>query len=231
MQALDNFTFLSESVFSAGISAVAVLVCTAVSLCFGFGVAAVHMFRNRYNKNFVVTLALLPAIVQIVIMLVNRNIGAGIAVAGAFSLVRFRSIPGNARDIGSVFFSMSMGFITGMGYLFYGLLFLVIIGAASVILLSCRFGEGKGGQRYLKITIPENLDYDGLFDDIFTGYAAGVELEKVRTTDMGSLYELTYRVTLKKASDSKKFIDELRCRNGNLPISLGREQPSAFDEL
>jgi hypothetical protein len=223
----ENLNYLAGSVFDVQITISGVLLCTVVSLVFGFCVAAIHMFRNRYNKNFIATIVLLPAIVQIVIMLVNRNIGAGIAVAGAFSLVRFRSIPGNARDIGSVFLSMAMGFIAGMGYLFYGLLFLLVIGAASIILSLCAFGEGKGGRRYLKIMIPENLDYEGLFDDIFTEHTASVELEKVRTTDMGSLYELNYLVTLKNFARSKDFIDKLRCRNGNLPISLGRERTLA----
>jgi hypothetical protein len=223
--------FLTESVFGGEVTLGRVLACTGASLAFGLCVAAIHMVRNRYNKNFVVTLALLPAMVQIVIMLVNRNIGAGIAVAGAFSLVRFRSIPGNARDIGSVFFSMSIGFVTGMGYIFYGLLFLVLIGAAELILSASPFGEGRSGQRFLKITLPENLDYEGLFDDIFAEYTAGAELDKVRTTDMGSLFELCYRVELKNSASSKAFIDALRCRNGNLHISLSRERPALAEEL
>jgi hypothetical protein len=213
--------------FAGEITVGRILFCTAVSLLFGLCVAAIHTVKNRYNKNFVITLVLLPAIVQIVIMLVNRNIGAGVAVAGAFSLVRFRSIPGNARDIVSVFFAMAMGFITGIGYPFYGLLFLVMIGAAELVLSSSRFGEGRSGQRFLKITIPENLDYENLFDDVFTEHTTCAELDKIKTTDMGSLFELSYRVDLKKTSSSKSFIDALRCRNGNLQISLSRERPPA----
>ncbi|MDR1704649.1 MAG: DUF4956 domain-containing protein [Clostridiales bacterium] len=200
------------------------LLCTACSLISGLACAGVYMFRNKYSRSLAVTLVLLPATVQIIIMLVNGNIGAGVAVAGAFGLVRFRSMPGSAADISSIFFAMALGFITGMGYLFYALLFLVIIGGVSILLNCLRFGQGVADNRVLRITIPENLDYEGLFDNVFGKYAASAELDKVRTTNMGSLYELTYNIRLKSASMPKAFIDELRCRNGNLNIILGREQ-------
>jgi hypothetical protein len=200
------------------------LVCTACSLIFGLIVAASYMFRNKYSTSLAVTLVLLPATVQIIIMLVNGNIGAGIAVAGAFSLVRFRSIPGNARDICSLFFAMALGFVMGMGYIFYAFVFLLLIGGASLLLTCFRFGQGVSEARVLRITIPETLDYDELFDDILAKYANSAELDRVKTTNMGSLYELTYSVRLKSAAMPKAFIDELRCRNGNLNILLGREQ-------
>ena len=180
------------------------------------------MVKNTYSKGFVVTLALLPAIVQVVIMMVNGNIGTGVAVAGAFSLVRFRSVPGNARDIVSIFFAMAVGLATGMGYLFYALLFLVIIGVVNVALLCSRFGDGKANVRTLKITVPENLDYEGLFDDLLQQYATSYTLEKVRTTNMGSLFELSYTVRLKGDMPPKAFLDALRCRNGNLNIAVSR---------
>jgi hypothetical protein len=182
------------------------------------------MFRNKYSKSLAVTLVLLPATVQIIVMLVNGNIGAGIAVAGAFSLVRFRSIPGNARDICSLFFAMALGFVMGMGYIFYAFVFLLLIGGASLLLTCFRFGQGVSDARVLRITIPENLDYDGLFDDVLEKYTNNAELERVKTTNMGSLYELTYSVRLKSAAIPRAFVDELRCRNGNLNIMLGREQ-------
>jgi uncharacterized membrane protein YhiD involved in acid resistance len=197
------------------------------SIVFGIAAAFLHTVKNSYNKNFVVTLALLPAIVQTVIMLVNGNIGAGVAVAGAFSLVRFRSIPGGAREIGSIFFAMAIGFVTGMGYLFYAAFFLAAVGAVNLFLSSGSFGAGGQDQRTLKITIPENLDYDGLFDDLFKQYAVSVELEKVKTTNLGSLYELSYLIRLKTKDVPKAFIDALRCRNGNLTISIGRRQTAA----
>ena len=161
----------SSSILNGTLTISGFLYCTLASLVLGLGIAGLYMVKNTYSKGFVVTLALLPAIVQVVIMMVNGNIGTGVAVAGAFSLVRFRSVPGNARDIVSIFFAMAVGLATGMGYLFYALLFLVIIGVVNVALLCSRFGDGKANVRTLKITVPENLDYEGLFDDLLQQYA------------------------------------------------------------
>jgi len=208
----------------------ALLLSTVASLLFGFVIALLYMFRNKHSKTLAVTLVILPAVVQIIIMLANRNIGVGIAVAGAFSLIRFRSVPGNARDISCLFFAMALGFVTGMGYLFYGLVFLLLIGIVFFILTAIQFGQKEMETRTLRITIPEDLDYDGLFDDIFEKHTQSTELEKVRTSNMGSLYELTYRVTLREAVISKEFMDELRCRNGNLKILFSRRL-SEKDEL
>jgi hypothetical protein len=203
---------------------VSLLVCTACSLVFGLAIAAVYMYKNQYSKGLAMTLALIPATVQIVIMLTSGNIGAGVATAGAFNLVRFRSLPGKARDIGSLFFAMAIGLVTGMGYLFYAFVFLLLIGTASLLLTRFRFGQGETENRTLRILIPENLDYDDLFSDVFSKYAKSAELNSVKNTNMGSLYELTYSVRLKTESMPKAFIDELRCRNGNLNILLSREQ-------
>jgi hypothetical protein len=213
---------LTASVLQGTLTLGTVLLCTAVSLVLGLGVGLIYMIRNTYNKGFVVTLALLPVMVQIVIMMVNGNLGAGVAVAGAFSLTRFRSVPGSARDISSIFFSMAIGLATGMGYLFYALLFLIAIGLFSVVLHVSKFGEMKKNERMLRITIPETLDYDGVFDDIFEEYTQGVQLERIRTTNMGSLFELSYRIRLKSQAVPKEFFDRLRSRNGNLNIVLGR---------
>jgi len=206
------------------------LLSTVASLLFGFVVSLLYMVKNRHSRTLAMTLVVLPAIVQIIIMLANRNIGVGIAVAGAFSLIRFRSVPGNARDISCLFFAMALGFVTGMGYLFYGLIFLVLIGSVFLLLTVVEFGQKEIQTRILRITIPEDLDYDGLFDDIFEKYTHSAELEKVRTTNMGSLYELTYSITLSEAVISKTFMDELRCRNGNLKILFSRSL-SEKDEL
>jgi len=197
------------------------ILCTVFSLIFGFVIAGIYMFRNDYSRSLAMTLVLLPAIVQVIIMLVNGNIGTGVAVAGAFSLVRFRSIPGTAREIAALFFAMAIGFVTGLGYIFYAFVFLLLIGGASLLLARLALGE-DGSIHRLKIKIPENLDYEGLFDDIFAKYAGSVTLEKVTTVDMGSLFELTYTVRLKSSYKPKVFIDELRCRNGNLNITLSR---------
>jgi hypothetical protein len=216
-------SFLTGSVLDSGFGVGPVLICMAASIIYGIGAAAVYMANCRYNKNFVITLALLPATVQIIVMIANGNIGAGIAVAGAFSLVRFRSIPGNSRDMGAIFFSMAIGFVTGMGYLFYGLLFLLINGGMNLLLPAFHFGGGQRNTRILRITIPENLDYDGLFDPVFAEYAESAELDQVKTTNMGSLYELSYYIRLKDPAAAKGFMDALRTLNGNLNISLSRE--------
>jgi hypothetical protein len=214
---------ITASVVKAYPTLQSLILCTVFSLLFGLAIAGIYMFKNKYSRSLAMTLALLPAIVQVVIMLVNGNIGVGIAVAGAFSLIRFRSIPGTAREIAALFFAMAIGFVTGLGYIFYAFVFLLFIGSASLLLTKFSFGE-NAGVRYLKIRIPENLDYEGLFDDIFAKYTTSIELEKVTTTSMGSLFELTYAVTLKSSHTSKAFIDELRCRNGNLNIMLSRNR-------
>lgn len=206
------------------------LLCTVCALVLGIISACIYMYRNTYSKSFVITLALLPAMVQVVIMLVNGNLGTGVAVMGAFSLVRFRSVPGSAREISAIFLAMAIGLATGMGYVGTAAIFLVVIGLAQIVLFAIGFGEQKASQKELKITIPESLDYSGIFDDLFQKYTRGAELVRVRTTNMGSLYELQYHITLKNIAAEKKFIDELRCRNGNLNISCGKV-PTAKDEL
>jgi len=218
------FEFINGSVKNVMPALNSFLLCTVCSLVFGFIAAMLYMFRNKYSKSMAVTLVLLPVTVQVIIIVVNGNIGTGIAVAGAFSLVRFRSIPGNARDICSLFFAMALGLVTGMGYLFYALIFLLLFGAVSLLLIFVRFGQGETNTRVMRITIPENMDYDELFDDVFEKYTLSFDLEKVKTTNMGSLYELTYLIRLKSVSVPKEMIDELRCRNGNLNILISREQ-------
>ena len=200
------------------------LLCTFCSITFGFAVAATYMYKNKYSKNMTVTLVLLPVTVQVIIMVVSGNIGAGIAVAGAFSLVRFRSVPGNARDIGSLFFAMALGLIIGMGYLFYAFIFLLLFSITNLLLVHTGFGQSRINTRLIKITIPENLNYDGLFDDILIKYTAGYDLYKVKTANMGSLYELTYKIHLKSTFVPKEFIDELRSRNENQNITINLEQ-------
>lgn len=198
------------------------LACMAVSMVLGLVIAGVFMYRNTYTKGFVVTLALMPAIVQMVIMLVNGNLGTGVAVMGAFSLVRFRSVPGRAEEISSIFQAMAVGLATGMGYIGIAALFVVIMGGAGILLSSSRFGREKTDARVLRITIPESLDYTNVFDEIFKQYLKKWDLRQVKTTNMGSLYKLDYDVALKNSEEEKKMIDDLRCRNGNLEIFFGR---------
>lgn len=205
----------------ASVTGLQFMECTLASIVLGVFCSLIYMYRSRYHKNFVVTLALMPLIVQLVIMLVNGNLGAGVAVMGAFSLVRFRSIPGTAKDIGSIFCAMAVGLATGMGYLAAALVFLLCFSVVNVILNVSRFGEGNQGEKQLKITIPENLDYMGIFDDLFEKYTKEYRLTQVKTTNMGSLFELTYSINLKSGQEEKKFIDDIRCRNGNLKIVCG----------
>ena len=223
----DLIAWLTGSVTKTMPGAGGVLLCTACSFLFGLGIAWAYMFRNKHSRSLAVTLALLPMIVQLVIMLVNGNIGVGVAVAGSFSLVRFRSLPGNARDISCLFFAMAIGLATGMGYVFYALLFSLIVGGAYLLLTHSGFGQGDADLRVLRIAIPESLDYETLFDEVFAQFTAGAQLQQVRTTSMGSLYELTYHVRLKDASMPKAFLDALRCRNGNLNVMMSREMPNA----
>ncbi len=206
---------------------VTTLIRIGVSLLLGIIIATFYMFKSNYNKQFVVTLVLLPAIVGAVISIVNGNLGTGVAVMGAFSLVRFRSIPGTAKDIGFIFFSMAVGLATGMGYIPYAVVFTLLVGLASLLLFQSKFGEQRLIKKQLKITIPENLDYAGLFDDLFSEYTELSQLKKVRTTNMGSLFQLHYNIILKNEGKEKEFIDKLRCRNGNLDIICGHMSNSS----
>ena len=198
------------------------LLCIAVALGLGLVLAAVYTYTTRYTKSFLVTLAMLPAIVCVVILMVNGNVGTGVAVAGAFSLVRFRSVPGTAKEIGAIFLAMCAGLIAGMGYLGYAVLFTFVLCAIMLLYNKFDFGSRKNGERYkvLHITIPEDLDYTGVFDEVLDKYASSHELVQVKTTNMGSLFRLTYNLVLKSPAEEKELIDKLRCRNGNLEISL-----------
>lgn len=220
-----------ESVIGTSITLESFLLCTAVSLVLGIGLAFVAGYKEKISSSFAITLALLPAVVQLVIMLVNGNIGTGVAVAGAFGLVRFRSAPGTAREIGVIFLAMALGLATGMGLLGLAVLAFVLLSAVLLLLTAVGFGQKKTTARVLKITIPENLDYDGLFDDIFAQYTESCTLNKVKTSNMGTLYELEYAVTLPGDTVPKAFLDALRCRNGNLNITCGRESTPAMELL
>lgn len=198
------------------------LLCTGVSLALGVLTALLSQVREKSSQSFALALAMLPAVVQVIIMLVNGNIGTGVAVAGAFGLVRFRSASGSAREISLIFLAMAIGLATGMGYVAAAVLFFVIMAAFLLLLQVLCFGAAAENVRTLKITIGENQDYDGLFDDLFQTYTVTSELERVKTSNMGTLYELEYRIVLRDEHRLKAFLDELRCRNGNLNIVCGR---------
>lgn len=198
------------------------MLCILLALLLGIGTAAVFSFKYRHTASMALTLAIMPASIALVIMLVNGNIGAGVAVAGAFALVRFRSVPGTAREIAAIFADMAIGLACGMGELllagiFFGIMAVVVIG-----LTLLGFGERASKMRTLRITIPEELDYYDLFEDLLKRYTIHYELVRVKTTNMGTLYELYYEVILKDELKTKEFLDAIRCRNGNLTVSIGR---------
>jgi len=210
------------------ISITAFLIPVMASLLLGLLFALAYMKMNHASRSFIGTLAILPTIVCVVIMAVNGNIGAGVAVAGAFSLVRFRSAPGSASEIGSLFLAMTMGLLTGMGFIIYAALFILIAGTALMLYSAMGLGEGGNARRRsLRITIPEDLDYAGVFDEIFDKYTTSHKLMSTKTAGMGSVFKLSYEIELKEGSSEKSLIDEIRCRNGNLDINLsvimGRE--------
>jgi uncharacterized membrane protein YhiD involved in acid resistance len=215
---------------SADLTLAQYLILTGVSLLLGLLSALVYMYRNTYTKGFVLALVLLPTVVQTVILLVSGNLGAGVAVAGTFSLVRFRSVPGGAREIAAIFAAMAIGLATGMGYVAVAALLTIAIGSASLLMVKLRFGEQDVNNRRLKVTMPENLDYNNVFDDVFSEYTTRTELRKVKTTNLGSMFELHYEVTLRDPGQEKAFIDALRTRNGNLNILLSRT-PGNSEEL
>lgn len=208
------------------------LLCVGVSLLIGVILAFGAVYRSRCTKSFVMTLSLLPAAVCVVIMMVNGNVGAGVAAAGAFSLVRFRSVPGTGKEITMLFLAMGAGLMTGMGYLGFALLFTLIMCALCLLCAQLDFGMKKSAAacKTLNITIPEDLDYTGVFEDILEEYAASWELVRVKTTNMGSMFRLTYDLILRDIGKEKEMIDELRCRNGNLEITVSRQE-TAVPEL
>ena len=212
-----------NSVLSAQITLPQFLICELTAMVLGFGTSLIFMARDRHTGAFSQSLALLPGVVTLVIMLVNGNIGAGLAVAGTFALVRFRSAPGSAKEITGLFMSVAIGLACGMGYVGVAIVFFGLMALYVLLLGGLRYGEDGVKHRHLKITVPETVDYETLFDDLFEKYTTRHELTKVRTTNMGTLYELHYRIDLKDPRRIREFIDAIRCRNGNLNIICGRE--------
>ncbi|MBD9105579.1 DUF4956 domain-containing protein [bacterium] len=212
-----------NSIFSETASSVelsSILLCSIISIILGVVIALTHKQTSKYNKNFLVTLSILPLLVQTIIIMVNGNLGTSVAIMGAFSLVRFRSLPGTSKEILSVFFAMTVGLATGMGHLVFAII-ITIIGSLAIFILSkvALFNKNKK-EKILKIMIPENLDYTNVFDDIFETYTEKVELEQVKTTNMGSMFDLSYRIILNENVNEKEFLDDLRVKNGNLKVMI-----------
>ena len=194
------------------------LLSAAAALVLGGIIAWVSRKTNNGSDSLFGALIFLPFLVQLVIMLVNGSVGTGVAVMGAFSLIRFRSAPGSAQDIAVIFLAMTVGLACGMGYI--GLAVLATLVVCGISLIRYQLPSGRGGvDRDLKITIPEDMDYTGLFDDLFDSYTSQHTLTSVKTANMGSLFNLRYRVRLKDVKREKAFLDDLRCRNGNLEIA------------
>lgn len=228
----EIFKGLFDTSTSVTISVTNFLLCVGVALVLGVFLAVVYAVKSRYTKSFLITLGILPAVVCIVIMMVNGNVGAGVAVAGAFSLVRFRSAAGTAKEIAVIFLAMAAGLVCGMGYLAYAALFTLLIGVIFLALQFIKIPQSKSvlKQKTLRITIPEDLDYTSIFNDIFDKYTTEYKLTNVKTSNMGSLFKLTYHLTEKDITKEKEMIDELRIRNGNLEISIS-EQEETRDAL
>ncbi len=221
----ELFTGIFDTTTSMNISMENFFICMISAIVLGILMAKIYSYKERSSKGFVVTLALLPISVTMVIIMVNGNIGAGVAVAGAFSLVRFRSVPGTAKEIVAIFTAMCTGLTIGMGYIGFAVVFSVVACAFALVLNTTNFGEEKeNNNRTLQITIPESLNYTNVFDDIFENFTTSAKLVTAKTTNMGSLFKLSYEIELKDKILEKQFIDELRCRNGNLEIIIGKQE-------
>jgi len=197
-------------------------IATMCSLISGIIIAGTYMIKRVYSQSFVLSLVIIPCVVQMIIMLVNGNVGTGVAVAGAFSLIRFRSAQGRGEEITSIFLAMAAGLATGMGYIYLAICFAILVSVISLVLRFTNFGGGESMSRKLRITIPEDLDFDGRFDDIFQNYLKQYELVQVKTCNMGTMYRLDYDVVVKPTESIKEFLDKIRERNGNLEIMLNR---------
>ena len=200
------------------LTAAGYLIGLAVAGLCGLITAMAASVKSHSSKSILISLVLLPMIIDTVIVMVNGNIGTGVAVMGAFSLVRFRSVAGKARDIASIFLAMTAGLACAAGYVVVALLFTVIVYAVMVVLAVIPMGSER--QVELHITVPESLRFAHEFDDLFEKYTKSCRLVKTKTTNMGSLYKLQYSMEMKDASQQQEFIDELRCRNGNLEIAI-----------
>ena len=213
-----------NSIFIDGsLTAGSVFLSLGLALLLGFAGSFYYTKRNvTATRSFAFTLALLPVIITTVIMVVNGNLGAGIAVAGSFSLIRFRSVQGSGQEILAIFLAAAVGLCLGAGYIAVACLLMVLCLLFHAILSACKFGQGSENQRELRISLPESLDYEDLFDDLLDTYFTSSELIRVRTVEMGTAYQLIYRGVLRDTKEAKLFMDAIRERNGNLPVALGR---------
>lgn len=199
------------------------LIVITAAIILGFLISLVYMRTTKkagYSPSFTVTLIMLPVIISIIILLVGNNVARAFSLAGAFSLIGFRSAPGEPKDIAYVFFTLAVGLCCGMGYIGYAIIFTIILCLVMLILDVTRFAMPKTKAMSLKIIVPEDLNYEGVFDEILNSYTTNYKIESIRTRDFGALFELNYSIHLLEEANQKQFIDALRCRNGNLNITL-----------
>jgi hypothetical protein len=215
-------TNIFSSIFTGSLTLGQFMLAIVASMFMGLILSIVFMYRNTYTRSFISALVLIPAVETVVIMLVNDNLGVGLSVAGSFALIRFRSVKGNAKELVAVFIAMTIGIICGTGYVALAAVFTLLLCAVMFALTLTGFGQMSENERYLKITIPESLNYDEIFDDVLNEYASSWQLESIKTLTLGSLFRLDYTLTMKDPSRMKKMIDELRTRNGNLEIMCSR---------
>lgn len=210
------------SIFHAGtFDARSVTFAFLTALILGIVISIIYHITAEESGKFTVVIAAMPLLISAVILIVNGNLGTSVAVLGAFGLVRFRSAAGTAWEIAFLFFSMAVGLAVGMGFISLAVIITLVVGTTLLLLDRVGYGQGSSRQRDLKITIPEDLNYPGIFDDLFLQYTNKAVFRRIKTTNMGTMYELNYRVELRNPSEEKELIDQIRCRNGNLSVVLG----------
>lgn len=213
-----------ESIFNSNdLNITSLLICSGVSLVLGIVISLCHKYTSRYSKNFLITLAVIPILIQSIIFMTNGNLGTSVAIVGAFSLVRFRSLPGTSKEIMSIFFAMTVGLAMGMGEIAYALIITVIVSLFIIILSKSGFAKQSENNKILKVVLPEDMDYETVFDKVFNEYLTSYKIENVKTINMGSLFELTYIINEKNNISEKEFIDNIRQKNGNLKVSISHE--------
>ncbi len=228
---ISQISETSSTTTTASISITDATTYAIVAGILGVIIALTYMHTGKVSKHFARTLIILPILVCVVMISVNGNLGASVAVMGAFSLIRFRSLQGTSREIAFIFFAMTVGITCSIGYPQFAAIITVLVCAIQLVLNLIKFGESKVIEKQLKVTIPEDLDYNGVFDDLFNKFTKGAKLVSVKTTNMGSMYQLTYHLQMIDETQEKKMIDEIRCRNGNLTVICGRKDLTTLEEL
>lgn len=231
MNALESILQTGANVTTQGMSIPETCLCILASLALGVVIALLYAYREQHTRSFCIALALIPAITCVVIAMVNGNLGAGVAVAGAFSLVRFRSAPGTGRDIAFVFLAMAVGLVTGMGYLALAATVTAVIGVAYLVLVLSPFGRGGATTKTLNVSVPESIDYAGMFDDVIASHTTSHRLLSVKTGAMGTVYKLTYTIGSKGAEEDKALMDDIRCLNGNMEVAVFEAPMGTLSDL